>query len=67
MKASDFNSLRKGVRKISDTLLIKEKHMENVDSEYAEIEIPKSDAEKYGVDVRPEAEFDKENGDEQKN
>jgi len=31
--------------------------MENADSEYAEIEIPKSDAEKYGVDVRPEAEF----------
>lgn len=31
--------------------------MENIDSEYAEIEIPKSDAEKYGVDVRPEAEF----------
>lgn len=31
--------------------------MEHADSEYVEIEIPKSDAEKYGVDVRPEAEF----------
>lgn len=41
--------------------------MENIDSEYAEIEIPKADAEKYGVDVRPSTEFDKENGDEQKN
>lgn len=38
--------------------------MENTDSEYAEIEIPKSDAEKYGVDVRPAAEFDGENNDE---
>jgi hypothetical protein len=25
--------------------------------EYVEIEIPKSDAAKYGVDVRPETEF----------
>lgn len=27
------------------------------DTDYAVIEIPKSDAEKFGVDVRPEAEF----------
>jgi len=26
-------------------------------NEYVEIEIPKSDAAKYGVDIRPEAEF----------
>ncbi len=28
------------------------------DNEYEVIEIPKTDAEKYGVDVRPEAEFE---------
>ncbi len=27
------------------------------DDDYAVIEIPKTDAEKFGVDVRPEAEF----------
>lgn len=31
--------------------------MENVNSEYAEIEIPKADADKFGVDVRPESEL----------
>lgn len=31
--------------------------MENVDSEYIEIEIPKADADKFGVDVRPESEL----------
>lgn len=27
------------------------------DTDYAVIEIPKSDADKYGVDVRPDSEF----------
>ena len=29
----------------------------NHDDEYVEIEIPKSDADKFGVDVRPDSEL----------
>ncbi len=31
-----------------------------MEQEYSEIEIPKSKADEYGVDVRPENEFDGE-------